>query len=158
MSEEESKQKDNDNSVEKREESDTVDPDSVGELADALDIEDPEERKQLIAKFSQITSSPVPPPKVLKGYEKVVDGGAKWLMEYTKAEQLHRHKMDRKELSYYSAGQIFGFILGLIGIGGGLYLALTGATWFGFAAFFTSLVSLVGLFVYNKREESKKDS
>ena len=79
-------------------------------------------------------------------------------MEYTKAEKLHRHKMDRKELTYYSVGQVFGLILGLIVIGGGLYLGLSGAPWFGFAAFFTSLVSLVGLFVYNKREESKEDS
>lgn len=92
---------------------------------------------------------------MLKGYDEAVDGGAKWLMEYTKAEQLHRHKMDRKELNYYSAGQAFGFILGLVGIGGGLYLASTGAAWFGFAAFFTSLISLVALFVYNQRQESK---
>jgi len=87
MSEEKINQEDEEeNSVEKHEENDSVDPDSVGELADALDVEDPEERKQLIAKFSRITSSPVPPPKVLKGYDEVVDGGAKWLMDYTKAE------------------------------------------------------------------------
>lgn len=147
----------NESSVEKRAENENIDPDSVGELADALDVEDPEERKKLIASVSKFTSSPVPPPEVLKGYDDIVDGGAKWLMEYTKDEQLHRHKMDRKELNYYSIGQVFGFILGLVGIGGGIYLATTGAEWFGFGTFFTSLVSLVGLFVYNKKVESNED-
>lgn len=125
----------------------------VGEIADALDVEDPEERKELIARISRFTSSPVPPPNVLKGYDDVVEGGAKWLLDYTKNEQSYRHKMDRKELFYYSMGQIFGFIIGLIGIGGGIYLATTGAEWFGFGTFFTSLVSLVGLFIYNKKSE-----
>lgn len=74
-------------------------------------------------------------------------------MDYTKNEQLHRHKMDRKELFYYSLGQIFGFVLGLIGISGGIYLATSGAEWFGFSTFFVSLASLVGLFVYSKKSE-----
>lgn len=129
-----------------------LDP-KVGEIADALDVEDPEEKKKLIARISRFTSSPVPPPNVLKGYDDVVEGGAKWLLDYTKSEQSHRHKMDKKELFYYSMGQVFGFILGLIGIGGGIYLATTGAEWFGFGTFFTSLVSLVGLFVYNNKSE-----
>ena len=95
----------------------TDDTNSIDEIAEALDVDDPEEIKQLIAKFSSFTSSPVPPTKVLKGYDEVVDGGAKWLMDYTKAEQMHRHSMDKKELNYYSVGQAFGFILGLTGIG-----------------------------------------
>lgn len=77
-------------------------------------------------------------------------------MEYTKDEQMHRHRMDRKELNYYSIGQVFGFILGLVGIGGGIYLAANGVEWFGFGVFFTSLISLVSLFVYNKKTETKE--
>ncbi len=133
---------------------DEIDP-KVSELADALDVDDPEEKKKLIAIISRFTSSPVPPPNVLKGYDDVVQDGAKWLLDYTRREQNHRHEMDKKELTYYSFGQIFGFILGLIGVGGGIYLATTGAEWFGFGTFFTSLVSLVGLFVYNKKSEEK---
>lgn len=149
-----SSEEEKDNSGEKHNEN--LDPDSVGELANALDVEDPEERKRLIARISKFTSSPVPPPKILKSYDEIVDGGAKWLMEYTKDEQLHRHQMDRKELNYYSIGQIFGFILGLVGIGGGIYLAANGVEWFGFGIFFTSLVSLVSLFLYNKKIENKE--
>src|SRR5690625_4076943 len=137
-------------------EEDNLDSDSVDKLAEALDVDDPEEKKRLIAAtVSRFTSSPVPPPKVLKGYDEMVNDGAKWLLDYTKDEQLHRHKMDAKELNYYLSGQILGFVLGLIGLGGGIYLASTGIKWFGFAAFFASLVSLVGLFVYNKKVESQ---
>lgn len=50
-------------SVDKHEEN--LETDSAGELADALDVEDPEERKKLIARISKFTSSPVPPPGVL---------------------------------------------------------------------------------------------
>lgn len=151
-------EKKKDTSDEKHDKEDNLDSVSVAKLAEALDVEDPEEKERLISTISRFSSSPVPPPKVLEGYDDIVEGGAKWLMEYTKEEQLHRHKMDRKELSYYSIGQILGFILGLIGIGGGIYLAATGVKWFGFAAFFASLVSLVGLFVYDKKMESQEES
>lgn len=143
--------------VEEHNNENDLDSDSVERLAEALNVEDPEEKEKLIATFSRFSSSPVPPPKVLEGYDDIVEGGAKWLMEYTKREQLHRHKIDQKELNYYSIGQVLGFILGLIGIGGGIYLAATGVKWFGFAAFFASLVSLVGLFVYNKKIESQEE-
>lgn len=38
----------------------------VGELAAALDVSDPEEKKKLIASISRFTSSPVPPSKCTK--------------------------------------------------------------------------------------------
>lgn len=88
---------DEENQVEKQKENNSIDLDSVEELADALNVEDPDERRQIIAKFSRITSSPVPPPKVLKDYNEVIDEGTEWLMNYTKAEQLHRHEIDSKE-------------------------------------------------------------
>ncbi len=100
-----------DTSVEKHDEGDNLDSDSVEKLAEALDVEDPEEKEKLIATFSRFTSRPVPPPKVLEGYDDIVEGGAKWLMEYTKDEQLHRHKMDRKELNYYTSGQVLGIYI-----------------------------------------------
>lgn len=101
--------------------------------------------------------SAVPLPVILEGYEKAVPGGGKWLLEYTKAEQHHRHQLERKQAAYFWWGQIFGFVLGLLGLGGGIYLAANGAEWFGFAAFFGTLVSLVGLFVYNRKQKDEKN-
>ena len=126
-------------------------------IAEALGTDDPEEKKKLTAIVSKFSKSPVPPPEILKGYDQVIDGGAKWLMEYTKDEQQHRHRMDRKELNYYMAGQVFGFVLGGIGTIGGIYLASIGAELSGFAIFFASLASLVGLFVYNKRTQKSDE-
>lgn len=127
-------------------------------LAEILEAEDPEEKADLIAIIQRISmsSSPVPPPEILEGYEKAVKGGGEWLLKYTKEEQKHRHDLNRLQLRYYSLGQIYGFVLGLFGIGGGLFLASQGAQWFGFVTFFTTLLSLVGLFVYNKSSENKK--
>lgn len=139
------------------ESSKNFDPDSLeGELVDALDVDDPRERERLIATFGKFTSSPVPPPKILKGYDEIAGDGAEWLLQYTKDEQLHRHRMDSRQLNYYSLGQAFGFVLGLVGIGGGIYLAANGVEWGGFGIFFTSLVSMVSLFVYNKQTEKKE--
>lgn len=95
--------------------------DVVEVLAEILDIEDPKEKEKLISVFfSRSFSGPVPPPQILKGYSEAAEGGGKWLLDYTKEEQKHRHKLNEKELKYYSIGQYFGFILGLIGIAGGL--------------------------------------
>lgn len=134
-----------------------IDQGLLNELADALDIDDIEDRKRLVASVGKFISTPVPPPKVLEGYDKYVEGGAKWLLQYTKDEQQHRHKMNRRELNYYSAGQVMGFLLGLSGVGGGIFLAGSGVEWFGFGIFFTSVVSLVSLFVYNKKHETNEE-
>lgn len=121
-------------------------------LADAVGIEDPEkaeEVKSSIAKAASF-SGPFPPPQILDAYNGPIENGAERIMNYTEREQAHRFEMDEKTLKYYSRGQIFGFTLGLIGVVGGLVIAYQGQGLVGFGAFFSSLASLVGVFMYDK--------
>ena len=95
-------------------------------------------------------SGPFPPPSILDAYNSTVENGAERVMGYTEREQSHRFEVDNATIKYYSRGQTFGFVLGLVGVVGGLILALLGQGLVGFAAFFSSLAALVGVFVYDK--------
>ena len=53
-------------------------------------------------------------------------------------------------------GQIFGVMIGLSGILGGLYLVLHDKALSGFSAFFVSLGSLVAVFLYDSRNKRRK--
>lgn len=51
---------------------------------------------------------------------------------------------------------MFGFLIAMAGIGGGVALVLKGKELTGFGTFFTSLAALVGAFVYTKKTGSKE--
>lgn len=124
------------------------------------DEEDPAKKKRLISIVTRFTQSmiiPVPFPELIEGYEQATPGGGQWLLDYSKAEQKHRQAMETKGAGYLSRGQVFGFVLGLVGLGGGIFLTATGATASGLSVFFGSLISLVGLFLYNQRGEGDEE-
>jgi hypothetical protein len=53
-------------------------------------------------------------------------------------------------------GSILGFILALVTILGGIYLVYAGKDGYGFATIITSLVGLIGVFVYSRRQQGKE--
>jgi uncharacterized membrane protein len=122
------------------------------DLADAIGIEDPATEEEVRASIGKAASfsGPFPPPQILDAYNQPIEDGAERIMSYTEREQAHRFEMDEKTLKYYSRGQTFGFVLGLIGVAGGLVIAYEGQGLVGFGAFFSSLASLVGVFMYDK--------
>lgn len=78
-------------------------------------------------------------------------------MKMAEEEQAFRHKLHSKvanrSLNQQSAGQIFGFILALVVIVGGIYLTIEGYETTGFIAMLVPLAGLAGVFIYNKRKK-----
>lgn len=73
---------------------------------------------------------PLPHPEVLKKFEEVVPGSAAQIIEQANKQTDHRIDMEKQVIksdiikSYL--GIVFGFILGLVGIGGGVYAMTLG--------------------------------
>lgn len=154
MSEEQAREEDSSSETDlstQEEEEPTVEIPSE-DLADAIGIDDPDKKEEVKASIGKAASfsGPFPPPQILDAYNQPIEDGAERIMSYTEREQAHRFEMDEKTLEYYSRGQTFGFILGLIGVAGGLLIAYEGQGLVGFGAFFSSLASLVGIFMYDK--------
>jgi len=100
-------------------------------------------------------SGPLPPPEILGGYEQVVPGSAQRILSMAELNQTHRHAMEAQEQRNHahqiSAGQVFAFILGAIGLTGGLILAWNGKSFVGLTAFIGTMVMLVGAYLYGRK-------
>ncbi len=74
-------------------------------------------------------------------------------------EQQHRHTLEQTDFatrtSLVRRGQIMAFSLGTIGMAGGLILASLDKSLAGLAAFFVSLATLTGAYVYTQRKQVK---
>lgn len=75
-------------------------------------------------------------------------------------EQTHRHQAESREQNHRFgitlAGQIFAFLIGIVGVGGGIYLAKNDKPITGFGIFFTSLATIMGVFFYVRRPKVQK--
>ncbi len=100
-------------------------------------------------------SGPIPPPDLLQRFDEVYPGAAKQILDDFVQESTHRRAMERKVVSAESFkevfGAVFGGLVGLTGVGGGLWLAHEGRSTGGLGAVFATLASLVGIYWYQTR-------
>lgn len=119
-------------------------------------------KTQMVIQSSRFTG-PLPPPEQLKGYEEVLPGAADRIIKMAEDQAHHRQQIETMVVKSNSRDSIFGiicaFVLGLVLIGGGIYLALKGHSygpWLSIGGFAT----LAGVFVYgtssNRKERAQK--
>jgi uncharacterized membrane protein len=105
-------------------------------------------------------SGPLPHPEILEHYNRIIPGSAERIFAQFESQSAHRQRIESKVISSNSFVQIFGavsaLLLGLLSIGGGLYLVHEGKSIVGFGAFFVGLSSLVGVYVYGKRSQANE--
>jgi uncharacterized membrane protein len=116
----------------------------------------PDTRGIFIAtKSSYVFSGPIPPPEILKGYNEVVKDGAERIIVMAEKQSDHRMQLENHAVRESGRGQIFAFILALVGMG----ITLISLKW-GFevvAGIFgsTTIVGLVSVFVLGKKAQQK---
>ena len=125
----------------------------------------PKKKMELLRSFSMISiqhkshSGPLPDAETLIQYDSVITNGADRIMAMAENQQSHRMKIEYNLVSSQSSqsklGQIFGLIIGLVGIGCGTFLAATGSTTVGGIIAGGTVVSLVSVFVIGKKLQSK---
>lgn len=126
-----------------------------------------EEKKKIILRAIVTTSvrkassfsGPVPPPEILKGYNEVLQNGAERILMMAEKQSNHRMQLEdhaiKEELKQSRLGQVFGFILGLVGFGLATTLAMFNHE--AIAGIFgtTTILGLVTVFVLGKRAQQK---
>jgi uncharacterized membrane protein len=100
---------------------------------------------------------PLPHPKLFQEYDAVLPGAAERILSMAEKQASHRQNL---ELTVVKAGSrdsliglIFGFILGLFTVGGGIYCIIKGQSTGGTILSGAGLVTLVGVFVYGSRQQ-----
>jgi len=118
---------------------------------------------------AQSFEGPLPTPAMLREYDEISPGLANKIFDMAKAEQDHRHRLDferqgaddrqRVRIScHYALGQISGLLIGLSGILGGAYLVHEGKDLTGFGVFLTSVATLVGVYIFQRKTAKAKNS
>jgi len=127
------------------------------------DTEIPESKKRTIVNlFGSIRESfsgPIPPPKILKGYNEAVKDGAERVVAMAEKQLNHRIQLEdyaiKEELKQSKIGQIFGFILGFVGLLSASILALLGHETTAGIFGTTTIIGLVTVFVLGGKSSQK---
>jgi uncharacterized membrane protein len=104
---------------------------------------------------NELFSGPLPSPDILRRYDQVVTGGATRIFDMAEREQAHRMDMDRQNAAAANRGQLFGFIVAVLGIGGGIVLVGIGKPVSGMSVFALCLASLLGAFIWDRKVAKK---
>ncbi len=122
--------------------------------------EDAEGAKGEMFLVAQSFQGPLPPPEVVEHYERIHPGAAEWIFDRARAEQEHRHLMERKmtsaEMALRMGGLAASSLLATVAVGGAIWLIAQGHGVTGLAALLTALATLVGLFIYRERREPRR--
>ncbi len=103
-------------------------------------------------------NGPLPSPEMMKQYEGILPGAADRIVTMAEKQSEHRQEMEKivtkAETRDSLLGVLSGFLLGVLMIGGGIYLAIIGhsyGSWLSIGGF----ASLIGVFVYGTRLNHK---
>ncbi|WP_257657658.1 DUF2335 domain-containing protein [Parapedobacter lycopersici] len=106
-------------------------------------------------------SGPLPDAETLREYSEIIPDGAERIMRMAEKEQTFRHdhhrEIVRRGLNQSSTGQILGFILCVLLITGGIYLAINGNDLLGFAAIIVPAATLASAFIFQKKKDQKAE-
>lgn len=99
-------------------------------------------------------SGPLPDAETLQHYADIIPNGAERIMVMAEKEKDFRHGVTRTEskrnLNQKAIGQVFGFFIAILGIGGGIFLAYSGKETAGLTTIISSIGVIVGVFITNK--------
>ena len=116
--------------------------------------------KRVVRTEASFYRAPVPPPQTLEGYERIVEGAAKQILDQARDQTNHRMGLENRALDASIAnskrGQWFGFIIALAVVGVGAGAVLTGAGAIGLGLILPGLAALVGVFVYSQRQQQQQ--
>ena len=105
-------------------------------------------------------SGPMPMASEAERYEALSPGATARMLDYADQQQNHRQGLENRvvdsNIKLAHRGQGMGFAIGVLGIVAATYLISTGFVVAGIAVFFGDIGSLVGVFVYGRREATKE--
>lgn len=111
----------------------------------------------LSTTHTEISSSPLPSPEILKGYAEIIPNSPERFMQLIEKEQENKFKNDRSErdktkaeLDLKRKGQTMAFVLVLVFLAIGTTLALVHESVISYVIFGMTMVPAIGLFYRHK--------
>ena len=108
-------------------------------------------------QLTVLSGESLPSPEVLEEYERILPGATKIILDIGEENMRRRFEIERRDQRIYNlksfAGLIFGFLMGIFGLGGGFYLTLKGYNILGMLCTSSTLVTLVMAFVYGSQSK-----
>ncbi|QHN05152.1 DUF2335 domain-containing protein [Granulicella sp. WH15] len=105
-------------------------------------------------------SGPLPPPEVLRQFEEIIPGSAERIFSQFEAQSTHRRRMEATAISSgafsQKLGTISGALIGLLGVGGGVWLSHDGKSLAGLSTLFSTLAVLVGTYLYKRHQQDNE--
>lgn len=103
-------------------------------------------------------SGPLPPPEVLRRFEEILPGSAERIFSQFEAQSAHRRSLEAKAVAsgVFSQhfGSVSGLLIGLLGVGGGIWLTHDGKSLEGLIALFGTLGGLVSTYLYKRNQQN----
>ncbi len=107
-----------------------------------------------------LKSSPVPCPEDMQKYQQIYPDAPKIFFDLLEKQSTHRRSMEEKiiksSITSSYIGQIFAFIIAIGSIAGGLALIWNDKSAQGFGVILTSLLPIVGTFLFGKNKTKKE--
>jgi uncharacterized membrane protein len=109
----------------------------------------------VITQAQTMYSGPLPSPEEFGRYESVLPGAADRIIAMAEKQAEHRQNLEshvvRSNSRNSTLGVLFAFVLGIITIGGGVFLAYFGRELSGAILGSAGLIGLVSVFIYGTR-------
>lgn len=113
-----------------------------------------------VISISKSHSGPLPDVETLEGYNQIIPNGAERLMKQVEEQGSHRRKIENRVINWNNAQSLIGQVFGLFIAGGVLFacykLAMSGHDTVASVLGGTTIVSLVGIFVYGKKKQKEQ--
>lgn len=94
---------------------------------------------------------------MLERYNQVLPDGANRIVSLAEGQMRHRQSLESAvihgNVKAQTRAQIFAFALGMLAIGGGIWLIASGMNVEGLASVIAALAAYTGVFIYGKREQ-----
>ncbi len=119
------------------------------------------EQRHLVASHvhREQFSGPLPHPEHLERYGNIVQDGAERIFKMAENQAEHRMRIEseivKADIRRSDLGLLYGFLICLVVTGSGVWITVQNGNLIGFVAILTPLVSIVGLFIYNRKSQSK---
>ncbi len=120
----------------------------------------PNSQNAVRVQRTELYAGPLPPPDILAKFEQILPGAADRILKQAETQTQHRIEIEKmvvsSDIKKSFWGLIFGFVLGLSGIGSGVFLATLGFNVFGPLLSGGSLITLVAVFIYGTRSRKQE--
>lgn len=104
----------------------------------------------------EVFRGPLPPPAVLKAYNEAHPDAADRILRMAEEQGQHRRRAEAKELSRADRGQVFGFVIAMTALVGGIVLLLFNKDIQGYTTIGTGIASLVAAFTIGRVSQARE--